>query len=148
MQSSAWRSLLKHIPPEKLGMFSVVTLAGIEVSLQCIMRLDEEFVVFKGRLSGTQEQGRIFFIPYAMIDHFSFSQPTRDSDYTDIFGDLVIDGEAAPEEVAPPAAALPGDKSGSGIRTPIRSEILDRFRSRPTGTSSISLPNVRPNGDG
>jgi len=142
MQSYAWRALLGHIPPEKQDQFSIVTLAGIEICLNSILRLEHEFVVVKGRLAGSQDGGRIFFIPFATIDHFSFTQPTRETDFTDIFSGLEI---PAPAEELPPPPRNGDSNLGIEPRPAIRSEVLERFRARPG--SSTNLSQFRPKGD-
>ncbi|MGL4554948.1 MAG: hypothetical protein ACRC33_27590 [Gemmataceae bacterium] len=151
MLARTWIALFRHIPPEKHPQFSLMTVNGTEISVQLIMRLEADFAIIKGRLSGSQDAGRVFFIPYASIDTFSYTNPVREIDVTELFDPLKFD--AAPEPVAPepePPPVAPSEKvavavagkgsdQGSGPKPAIRSEVLERFRSaRPS--SSLSLP--------
>jgi hypothetical protein len=142
MQSSAWIALLRHIPAEQQNRFMLVTVSGTEIAIQSFLLIEQEFVAFKGRLSGTQDTGRVFFIPYAHIDYFGFSQPVKDAEFNEMFAALVVPapslalastpGSVPESDVpAPPEEAVeaPAD-SGSGPRPAIRSEVLERFRSR------------------
>jgi hypothetical protein len=147
MLARTWIALFRHIPPDQHPRFSLVTVNGTEISIQLILRLEADFVIIKGRLSGSQESGRVFFIPYASIDTFSFTNPVRETDVAELFDSLKFDEPVPipapePSPVAPTAHAAANGKPvdpGSGSKPVIRSEVLERFRSqRPS--SSLSLP--------
>src|SRR5436305_614227 len=147
MQSSVWMALLKHIPAEQHDQFMLVTVSGTEIAIQGLLRIEQEFVALKGRLSGSQEAGRVFFIPYAQIDYFGTGKPIKDTEFNDLFGTLIVpEGpaiDAASDDMDAPAEmpAGQGNGRGSGPRPTIRSEVLERYRSRPS--SSAILPNPR-----
>src|SRR4051794_9451179 len=84
MQNSAWIALLRHIPIDQQGRFMLVTLSGTEVAIQSFLLIEQEFVTIKGRLSGSQDAGRVFFIPYAQIDYFGFSQQVKDTEFNEM----------------------------------------------------------------
>jgi hypothetical protein len=151
MLARTWIALFRHIPPDHHPRFSLVTVNGTEISLQQILRLEAEFAIIKGRLSGSQDAGRVFFIPYASIDTFSFTNPVREADVAELFDSLKFDEPVPvpvptpapePQPIAPSAQAAANGKPvdpGSGPKPVIRSEVLERFRSsRPS--SSLSLP--------
>ena len=143
MQSSAWVALLRHVPAEQHNQFMLVTVNGIEIAIQSLLRIEQEFVAIKGRLAGSQEAGRLFFIPYANIAYFGSANPVKDAEFNDTFGSLIMpDAEASPSEPVLPTE--PGVLAGAPPRPSIRSEVLDRYRSRPS--SAALLPNARPNG--
>lgn len=149
MQNSAWVALLRHIPAEQHNQFMLVTTAGTEIAIQSLLRIEQEFVALKGRLSGSQDAGRVFFIPFANIDYVGTSSPIKDSDFNEAFGSLILPGATCtlpPPPVEPSALAGVPTRTDSGPRPSIRSEVLDRYRSRPS--SSVILPNAKPNGSG
>jgi hypothetical protein len=149
MQNCAWIALLRHIPPDQQGRFMLVTASGTEIAIQSFLLIEGEFVAVKGRLSGTQETGRVFFIPYAHIDYFGFSQAIKDSEFTEMFGTLevpapapVLSFEATNGHTAAPGpAALPPEREPTPVSSPsrpsIRSEVLERFRSRGSAQGSV-----------
>lgn len=147
MQNSSWVALLRHIPAEQHNQYTLTTSAGIEISVQALLRIEQELVVIKGRLSGSQDAGRIFFIPYDHIDYFGTTQPVKDVDFNEVFSSLVFPGETAiPAPVEPSGIlgqAAPA-RPDSGPRPAIRSEVLDRYRGRPS--SSAIVPTTKPNG--
>ena len=65
MQESLWSTLLRRIPPAKHDILIVVTAAGVELMIKKIIRLDEDFVILRGRLAGSSDQNRIVILPYA-----------------------------------------------------------------------------------
>jgi hypothetical protein len=125
----------------------------MEIAIQSFLLIEKECVAIKGRLAGSQDQGRVFFIPYANIDYFGFAQPVKDVDFAELFGNLTFAPEAPPvvEPVAivqaEPQPETPvensGDSATGGSRPIIRSEVLERFRSRlsfPSPVGAAGLP--------
>ena len=166
MDNLAWVAILRHIPADKLSGFTVIITGNIEITLQSLLRFDPEFVVIKGRLSGSQDAGRVFFVPYCHIINLGTLNPIKDEEYEAIFGNLTIPTSSAPIAPSmslPSVAPIPepittnghsasNGQNGyggmtqvdSGVRASIRSEVLDRFRSRSSGpSSSANLPNPR-----
>jgi hypothetical protein len=165
MQSHVWAALAQQIPVAVVDKFSIVTLSGAEIALQAILRIERDFLIVKGRLSGSQEAGRVFFVPYAQIDYLGSLQPFKETEYEELFGGMIFpdaapvpEGKPASVEMAPspsslnlpsPAAAgaAPGSYGalptpGSGPRQAIKSAVLERFRAR-NGNSS-GPPSPRP----
>src|SRR5262245_49890491 len=111
MQNSAWVALLRHIPAEQQDQYMLVTVSGTEVAIQSLLRIEEGFVALKGRLAGSQEAGRVFFIPYEQIDYFGTQKPIKDTEFAEVFDSLVVPA-ADPDPnngVAQPDPALPGN---------------------------------------
>lgn len=153
MHNSAWAALFGHIPAEQQNKYMLVTSSGTEIAIQSFLRVEAELVVLKGRLSGSQEQGRVFFIPYKHIDYLGTALPTKDTEFQEVFGSLEfpVAPEPSPlirEEEPELPEVVPAGSNGlsAGDRSGIRSEVLERFRSiRPTApSSSLNLPRPQP----
>ena len=147
MLNIAWGTFLRHLPPALQDGLSVKTRGGTEVSIATILRIDHELFAFKGRLSGTQDTGRVFFIPYDQIDHLYYVKEVREEDFKSAFDSLLMPDplagtpfqetttlqnspsvrETPVVEEAVPAATRPAP-------VPLKSAVLERFRSR-TGSS-------------
>jgi hypothetical protein len=155
MHNAAWVKLFRHIPAEEQAKLMLVTSSATEIAIQCFLRIDPESIALKGRLAGSQDAGRVFFIPYSKIDYVGYQQPLKESDFHEMFGNLDLPGNAAAVE---PAAAEPADAPEtepakepatpagmppSSARNPlaIKSTVLEKFRAR-----SLSNPGttVRP----
>jgi hypothetical protein len=164
MHNGAWAALLRHIPAEQHNKLIIVTASGVEIAIQGFLRIEKELVILKGRLAGSQDQGRVFFIPFAQIDYIGSSLAWTDAEFNEAFDSLTFpdppDGQDYEAEVpssrqaeytpAPRSAPVPSNGSNHGLVAPtaggsrpnIRSEVLERFRNtRGNGpSSSANLP--------
>jgi hypothetical protein len=131
MQGQAWAALLRHVPAEQHGKLMLVTTGKTEIAIQSILRIDREFLAVKGRLAGSQDQGRLFFIPFGNIDYFGFQQAVKDEEYQALFGDLQI--PTAPQASAP-AATVPPEP----MALPAELEVSELVEESPPDLSDVS----------
>lgn len=136
MQTLAWEQLFRFIPEQHRNNLSIITRAGVEFNVQMLLRIESECVAIRGRLAGSQDAGRIFFIPYETIDHVGFIREMRESEFAEIFDTFQFPGRAVPptpqtivvaEELIAPSSA---NSPASRMSIPIKSEVLERFRGR------------------
>jgi len=164
MQSSAWIVLLRRIPPDQQHTLAIMTTVGIEINLQTIVRLEEDYAVIRGRLAGTTDTGRVFFVPFSQINYMGFNREVREEQINALYGEAPAAGLAAPkseamsaapaaaepvEREAPPAAVPPPPpepspppeppKSPGSLKIPRKSGLLERLRAR-----ALAGPNPRP----
>jgi hypothetical protein len=123
MQSTHWSALLKKLPVETHNQLSVVTMGGTEVMVQAILLTDGECLVFKGRLSASQDTGRLFFVPFDQIDFIGFNRLVGEDEFRAWFG-----------ETPAPANGAPAPQSNVSTKTPVpnRAALLERVRARTT----------------
>jgi hypothetical protein len=144
MQDAAWVQLLRYVPASEHSNLLLVTASGREIAIQCLLRIDPHCLALRGRLAGSTDAGRIFFVPYSHIDYFGFQQPLKEAEFHDLFGSLESLNAAEPPVApsAPPSAPEPAEAPplGSAHPTPrnplaIKSVVLEKFRARSqTGT--------------
>ncbi len=139
MLNASWAALLRQIPADQHDTLMVRTVNGTEIAVQNLLRIDFEFVIFKGRLAGSQDTGRLFILPYRNVDYFNFNRDVKDEEYNTLFAALAIpDPDTHAAAPAAPAAklsvangALPSPvakPNRAGI--PVKSSVLERFRTR------------------
>ena len=110
MNSAAWISLFKRIPLAQHDKLSLVTTIGIELNIQNLMRLEEEYAVIRGRLAGTTDAGRLYFIPYDQINYLGVLRAVKEAEVEAMFG---------PGSLLPIASATPGqDQNAPALVTP------------------------------
>ena len=164
MQSSVWINLFRRIPPDQHDTLAIVTSVGIEINIQDLLRIEEDHLVIRGRLAGTTDSGRVFFIPYSQINYLGFTKEVKVAQIMAIYGEPVpaemavpkveaasAIADAAEEEVTPesddavpvppppeppPPAEVP--KPGQ-FKIPRKSGLLERLRAR-----AQAGPNPRP----
>jgi hypothetical protein len=130
MPNVAWERLLRQIPVKEQDGLKLVTNTRTEIAVQSILRLDADFLIIKGRLAGSQDAGRVFFIPYAHIDHLGFYREVKDADFDEMFGAL----DAPPLAAAAAAVAVAPEPAAEESKGPMKSAVLERFRSRGSST--------------
>jgi hypothetical protein len=132
MHPSGWISLVQTVPPEFHDNLSVFLLNGVELSVQAILRMEEQFVVLRGRVMGSTDAGLVYFVPYEQITCLGYSKTVKEEVVQAWFQDGPIytvagapalsraprlepaaaegEAEAGVEEPAPPTApaAAPG----------------------------------------
>jgi hypothetical protein len=156
MRGCAWATLLRCIPPEQHNILMVVTRCGTEIALQNILRLDDEVLAIRGRLAGSQDSGRLYFVPLDNIDYFGFNRMVKDEEYAAMFGNYQsppLVQPAPPQAVQPPplvqdmptesepseSSLTPSPSMPLKAALPIKSAILERFRARGSGPSNGSV---------
>jgi hypothetical protein len=133
MHDAAWVKLLRHIPASEQSNLLVVTTSGREIAIQGLLRIDPECVALRGRLAGSTDAGRIFFVPYSQIDYFGFQQPLKEAEFHELFGNLEsLSAEPPPAAPQPAEPVLPAPAQLTPARAPgaIKSVVLEKFRAR------------------
>jgi hypothetical protein len=106
MHNSAWIALLRLVPTKLHNNLMIVTRIGQEVAVQNIFRMESDFVVLRGRLSGSNDEGRVFMLPYDEMHLVGFQKPMKEHEVTAIFTGQ--DPTAAAEQRAVEARDLAG----------------------------------------
>jgi hypothetical protein len=78
MHPSGWINLVQTVPPEFHDNLSVFLLNGVELSVQAILRMEEQFVVMRGRVMGSTDAGLVYFVPYEQITCLGYSKTLKE----------------------------------------------------------------------
>jgi hypothetical protein len=113
MKAPVWIALFQRIPASYHDCLAVKLASGAEVVLQTILSLEEEYMVVRGRTSGSTEEGRVFLVPYDQMQYLGFNRKMSEEEVRGLFGGqpaAVAPSIPAPVEVSapqpPPAAAV------------------------------------------
>ena len=138
MQSAAWKAIFNRIPREHHEIMMVVTSIGIEINVRSIQLLEPDYVVIRGRLGGTTDAGRVFFIPYDQINYLTFNAEIKEDQVADMLGvdappekPPIPDAEGvrpAPQAPAEPAQPVPAPAKPEVA--PTKMALLERIRAR------------------
>ncbi len=162
MQSELWQWLFRRMPAEQHNQVMLVTRSGIEIAVQALLRIEPGFVAIKGRLSGSTDAGRVFFIPYENLDYFGIQRDVKEEEFDAIFGAGSLTAAAQPRASARPEPAPPDPEPepspaeatvtvtvSQKTPVPLKSEVLERFRARVGGSSgSANGTTLRPPANG
>jgi hypothetical protein len=116
MQSFAWISLLRRIPPDQHDILALMTTVGIEINVKDLLRIEEDHLVLRGRLAGTTDTGRVFFIPYSQINYLGYQKEVKVAQIMAIYGD---GPEGQSVQSSPPAAS----ESAALSAEPVEAEV-------------------------
>jgi hypothetical protein len=144
MDSAGWSRLIKQIPTDLQELLTLMTQGGTEITVQSVARVEDYYVLVRGRLAGTNDQDRVFLVPYDRIVYAGFQRPLSPATIGRIYGETILPMTAprpepiaeppAPEPEPPPPAPEPA-KAPTRPRVD-RAQLLERLRARTgSGTS-------------
>jgi outer membrane biosynthesis protein TonB len=112
MDRARWLELLRRIPAAYHDSLALTTSSGVEISAQALVRLEEDYVVVRGRLGGTTDTGRLFFVPYDQINFLGCIRVLTEAEVLALYGEgppaaVAAAPAAPPPEAPPPAEAAP-----------------------------------------
>jgi predicted lipid-binding transport protein (Tim44 family) len=140
MQGTSWIALLARIPAEQTENLLVITNNGTGIAVKGIVRAENEYMVVRGRLLGTVEEGGgFFFVPYDQINYVGFQTLVKETVIRAMYeGEPAASIAAAAEKKddvaadateSAPASAEPTD-GGPRPAAPGKAALLERLRAR------------------
>jgi hypothetical protein len=78
MHPSGWISLVQTIPPQFHDGLTMLLANGSEFNIQAIVRMEEQFMVVRGRTMGSTDAGLVFFVPYEQITTLGYSKTLKE----------------------------------------------------------------------
>jgi hypothetical protein len=159
MQGTSWLALLARIPPEQTENLLMITNNGTGIAVKGIVRAEDEYVIVRGRLMGTVEEGGgFFFVPYDQINYLGFQTAVKETVIHAMYegqpANLVAGTRQKTPDGTAETAASPGHAptpppvtapaSGSAHppgAAPGKAALLERLRAR-RGSSDMPKPNL------
>jgi hypothetical protein len=142
MQNPSWAELLRRVPARYHNILVLMT-ASAELAIQDLIRMEAEYLVVRGRVSGTTDTGRIFFVPYDQIVYVGLSKPVKEEEIYGMYGEKPPEAKARPaeEEVPTPEPTEQTEAKPDAETTTVaphptphrginRLELLERIRAR------------------
>jgi hypothetical protein len=147
MQNVEWIDMLRVLPLEHHNTIVLVLKNQSEIAVDIFFRFEPNFLVMRGRVAGTTDEGRAFFIPYDQMVYYRIERVVNLSELQTIF-DSLPERTIAPdsESAAPVPAAAPAPETPPEPAAPqptdamtTRNALLDRIRaarSSPSGSGN------------
>ena len=89
MQNAEWISLFRQLPKELHSQLVVVAQNRSDISVDSIFRLEPTFMVIRGRLGGTTENGLLFLFPYDQISSVFVNREMKEDEVETLFQNIV-----------------------------------------------------------
>ncbi len=119
MQTGAWIALLHQIPKNQHDNLIFTTIAGLEIAVHGIQRIEADYVLVRGRQTGTPtEGGGFYFIPYDHILFLGFQKVVKEKVIRSIYGDHSAADQSRVEAPEPTAVAEPTAVEDQGALEP------------------------------
>ncbi|GIW79345.1 MAG: hypothetical protein KatS3mg105_1152 [Gemmatales bacterium] len=146
MRKESWLSLIRRIPPQLRHKLMIVSGSGNELNITDIYRLEDDFMVVRGRLAGTTDEGSTYFIPYDQIDYMGFRELVKEPVITAMFEGGEVEIPQAPETGAarepqvPAAEPTPSVAPATTQAVPAKAALLERLRLKRKAEESGQTP--------
>jgi hypothetical protein len=106
---------MRRLPPALHEGLIIVTSNSAEIVVQSILRAERELLVIRGRMSGSQDTGRVIFIPFDQINYIGLGKKPQDAEILGILAKSVPGGRPAEASAAAAAAAEGGNEDDAFI---------------------------------
>lgn len=138
--NEAWIAVFRRIPVNLHDALALGITTGAEIVVQKIVKLEPEFMMIRGRLAGTQDAGRVVFIPYAQLTFLAVQRAMSDAEVDAIFGQggvpLVFEApavESTPDVEQPAAEDATVSDGPAPVKKPVpvsKSALVAKMRDR------------------
>jgi hypothetical protein len=85
MTNSEWVELVQIIPAEQHNTLMLVTTSGVNLGIELVIRTEPSYLVFRGRVCGNTDEGRVFFLPYSHIDYVNINRIVKEEEIRDMY---------------------------------------------------------------
>jgi len=86
MQSASWIALFRRIPANLHDGLVLSLTTGAEVVVQRFVKLDTDVAILRGRMAGTQDNGRLVILPYSNLIAVNFTRRLSEAEVETMFG--------------------------------------------------------------
>jgi hypothetical protein len=135
MQGASWIALFRRIPANLHDGLVLSLTTGAEVVVQRFVKLDTDVVVLRGRMAGTQDNGRVVILPYNNLIAINFTRRMSEAEVETVFGKNTQSFAANIALTAAPAADADAAESGED-----RAEDEQGANSQPEGADTPTKP--------
>ena len=80
-----WIDLLNRIPANLHDSLAFGLVTGGEVVVQQVIRMENDFVVVRGRMAGSTAEGRVLIVPYSHMTMLAFNKPMPEPEAQELF---------------------------------------------------------------
>jgi hypothetical protein len=140
MQNAAWLALLHRIPAARIDSLVVTLHTGTEIMIQNLTRLEADFMIIRGRVAGSNEDGRVTIIPYDQICSLGFSKRMTEAEIHEIFSK----GQPALPPPAPVVEAAETPREEPSAASELQPESTPVIPEQPAATTGTEIPGEDP----
>lgn len=142
MLAPSWVALIRQIPPTLHDCLVLITATGAEIMIQKILVLEQDYMVFRGRMSGVQDGGMVMVMPFDQISNLAFNKRMLEPEVRQIFSNSEFVASAPDKTDAEKDAAAAAQAPISPTQT--REEMEHDAAQVVLATASTNDPSPTP----
>ena len=137
--------LVGRLPPSDVTKLVFVLSGGRAILTDFVFRSEPEYLVIRGRETGTNDESRAFFVPYSEVVYLRLERVVKISDLKRMYG-IPITGDEADEfdheagseakVTASTTTTGPAKAAAQDPATIAKQNLLDRIRAARTSAGS------------
>ncbi len=143
MTNIEWIDMFRVIPEHEHSKLVIVLLTGMELSVDTLLRFETNFLVLRGRVAGTVDEARGFFVPYAQMLCFRLERTMKLEELTAFFPKAGAIADAVTPTKEEPALTRSSHPTPVAPTDPATASRLLLEKIRATRASSASRYNSR-----
>jgi len=145
--------LFSKIPEHYHAQVNLILRGQGMITVDCVVRFEEHYIVLRGREQGSTDEGRAFFVPYEELAYFRIERVLKLSELKRMYGetgyedtedklgqqlakDLVEEGDD--EELAGVDSQTPPPSAPQDPASIARQNLLDRIRAARASASGTT----------
>jgi hypothetical protein len=136
MLNEEWIEMFRVLPPEIHNQIVVVLQNGSELSIDTFFRFEPKFLVARGRVAGTTDENRAFFVPYNQMLYYRIERIMKLEELEEIFlnrSETPPETELMPVPAVAAVAAITNGVASAVDPTATRNALLERIRAARAG---------------
>ena len=137
MQGPSWISLFERIPTTLHDTLAITLATGAEILMQSMLRLESDFAILRGRMSGSTDAGRVLIIPYDQIVNLAFTKRMLEPEVQAVFG-KTLESPTALNGTAPAGAEAAVAAGPSPVEVPRPAGVAPTSVSRTTAPAAAA----------
>jgi hypothetical protein len=122
MQNHNWINLLRIIPESRHNTLVLTTLSGVDLAIETVLRMEPTYLVFRGRVCGQTDDGRVFFLPYRQVDFLQINRSVSEAEINEVLNapseDLAGELDMGPQGSALEITVISPPKSDLSVGAP------------------------------
>jgi hypothetical protein len=125
MRNPEWVDLLRNLPAPLQENLVLNTTAGSELAIQKVICAGGDYLLIRGRLTGTTDEAAFFLVPFERINYLGLPKSLKEDMVRDLFkvpvpSESAEETPASPQSSPDPAATPSTDSASTGSAQPIQ----------------------------
>jgi hypothetical protein len=91
MTTQEWQNLFKMLPEHEHHQLVLTTTTNTDLTVERVFKIEPTYICFRGRMSGTIDTGRLFFVPYSQLTFFRIERIVKETEVRAIYNEEITE---------------------------------------------------------